>query len=343
MAVQQAAISDVKVTVTVEADARIIGKVKDPAGNPVSGVKVRAKGAGSDSTDSDGNYEIDVPEKKRTYKVVPKKGKNKFKPRSRRVKVTPGQTKRADFRMKGFVIEGKIRQACDGSVCFDNPIGGARVIARNGKRKVRATTDADGNYSLVVPRKATWRVTPKGNGMVMKPKQRKVRLRSSKKGKQNFDACAGSRGGSPSLTQSSLTDFAGSRRTSDCQIDIKIFWDDDRGEIDTIQASGRVVCDYGSVDKVESFALNFARLKPTQPNQSPGSIARRYVGEDVESANATLSNLSEVTAIYSAGESPPTRINIPWLAIDYTVSAKATSDRKRCGAGWRGEDFYVGR
>ena len=65
------ATTDAKVLVTVKDDARIVGKVTDTDGDPVPGVLVRAKGAGRDRTDADGEYEIDVPERARKYVVTP--------------------------------------------------------------------------------------------------------------------------------------------------------------------------------------------------------------------------------------------------------------------------------
>ena len=115
----------------------ITGKVKDQSGDPVENVEVTAKGDdnGSDTTGADGSYSIDLPGKQGRYKVTPKLEDAEFKPKKRTVTVTPGETERVNFLMKGRVISGEVRLGCKGDQCSILPIAGVKVTAKEAGRR----------------------------------------------------------------------------------------------------------------------------------------------------------------------------------------------------------------
>ena len=160
------ATTDAKVLVTVKDDARIVGKVTDTDGDPVPGVLVRAKGAGRDRTDADGEYEIDVPERARKYVVTPSLRGQSFKPRKRSVTVRAGQTKRANFRakVKRYEISGTVTtENCDATAtsCEATPQQGVLVAAR-GPASRSAVTDDSGRYSIKL-RRGSYRIAARGD------------------------------------------------------------------------------------------------------------------------------------------------------------------------------------
>ncbi len=160
------ATTDAKVLVTVKDDARIVGKVTDTDGDPVPGVLVRARGAGGDRTDADGEYEIDVPERTRKYVVTPSLRGQRFKPRRRSVTVRAGQTKRANFRakVKRYEISGTVTTTtCDAAAtnCEATPQQGVPVAAR-GPASRSAVTDDSGRYSIKL-RRGSYRIAARGD------------------------------------------------------------------------------------------------------------------------------------------------------------------------------------
>ncbi len=235
---QKAALSDVKLVITVEPNAKIVGKVKDSSGDGVSGVNVTAKGAGSDSTDADGEYSIDVPETKKTYKVVPKQGKSKFKPESRRVKVKPGETARANFTIKGKPqIVGTVRLDCKGKAsCSILPVSGAKITAKplGGKASAAeaysAKTDTEGRYEIKV-KKGKYEVSAKARMLKTSPKEKRVKVKS-KPAEANFTAC-GANGGASASAVPSGTWESGLQRSvlSDCRNKFTVEYDRDRGDL----------------------------------------------------------------------------------------------------------------
>lgn len=163
---QKALYSNVRIEITLEEDAKIVGRVRAPGGDPLAGVLVRAGGAGRDRTDADGMYEIDVPEKARRYRVRASKAGLTLRPRSRRVTVRPGRTSRANFRAVGLTIKGEVTEDCSGPRASSDAteqqctpgVAGARVTASKiGDKKTYAVrTTSDGRYVMLVQEKGRY-------------------------------------------------------------------------------------------------------------------------------------------------------------------------------------------
>lgn len=163
---QKSIISNVRIAITLRPDATIAGVVKAPDGSPLRGVRVQA-GARSARTGADGRYEIDVPEKERTYKVTASKARLRFKPRSRSVKVQPGRTSRANFRAQGHVIEVRVIRDCpavasddsDKQQCAPGVKGARATVTKVGRgRSWRVTTRSDGTVMIVVKEAGRYRI-----------------------------------------------------------------------------------------------------------------------------------------------------------------------------------------
>lgn len=164
---QKALVSDVRIAIDIAADATIAGVVKAPDGSPLPGVRVRAGGHGA-RTGADGRYEIDVPEKARTYRVRASKAGLTIRPRSRRVAVRPGRTSRASFRALGHVILVRVTRDCPDAVSSDDDgeqqcepwVKGARATAVKvgGGRIVAARTGRDGTAVIIVEEAGRYRV-----------------------------------------------------------------------------------------------------------------------------------------------------------------------------------------
>lgn len=192
---------EAKVFVTLADDAKIVGKVTDTDGDPVSGVRVRAKGAGADRTDAEGEYEIDVPERTGTYVVTPSLRDVTFRPRRRSLTVKAGQTKRANFRARfERAIAGRVRMGCAGqTACSILPVAGVKVRATRigkgpGARRYTATTDDSGRYKLRV-KKGRYRVQTTNAVMNVTPGRKTLNLTRKKKGIVSFKACTIKSGG----------------------------------------------------------------------------------------------------------------------------------------------------
>ncbi len=157
---QKALYSDVKLHITLAPDAKIVGRVRAPNGDPLARVLVRARGAGSDRTDARGRYEIDVPEKARRYVVQASMRGVSFRPRSPRVAVRPGRKSRVNFLARGHVIKGRVTAHCPDAGASRAParprctvgVKGAKVTASKvGDNKTyRVRTKADGTYVMLV-------------------------------------------------------------------------------------------------------------------------------------------------------------------------------------------------
>lgn len=185
---QKATISNVRIAITLAPDATIAGVVKAPDGSPLRGVRVRAGGRGA-RTGADGRYEIDVPEKARTYRVTASKAGLTFRPKSRRVAVQPGRTSRASFKAKGHAVLVRVtRTDCpiasssdDGDERKCKPgVKGAKVTARKvggGSSPVSARTDADGSVLLIVEKVGPHRFKVTYNG---KTEYRSANVKPSK-------------------------------------------------------------------------------------------------------------------------------------------------------------------
>lgn len=163
---QKSTISNVRIAITLRPDATIAGVVKAPDGSPLRGVRVQA-GARSARTGADGRYEIDVPEKERTYKVTASKARLRFKPRSRSVKVQPGRTSRANFRAQGHVIEVHVIRDCpavasddsDKQQCVPGVKGARATVTKVGRgRSWRVTTRQDGTVVIIVKEAGRYRI-----------------------------------------------------------------------------------------------------------------------------------------------------------------------------------------
>lgn len=164
---QKALVSDVRIAITLADNATIAGVVKAPDGSPLRGVRVRAGGRGA-RTGADGRYEIDVPEKARTYRVRASKAGLTFRPRIRRVAVQPGRTSRASFRALGHVILVRVTRDCPDAVSSDDDdkqqckpsVRGARVTAKQvgGGKVVAVRTGRNGTAVMVVEEAGTYRM-----------------------------------------------------------------------------------------------------------------------------------------------------------------------------------------
>ncbi len=173
---QKAAYSNVRILITLATNAKIVGRVKDRDGDPVQGVKVRAKGAGGDRTDADGKYSIDVPEKKATYVVVPHQKGSKFKPQKRKVTVKPGRTSHANFRVTPTPdgLDWRVPPRLAGEVKRWTASEGLPTFTQVHPAKWRATmflTRGGAALGSCPAGKWKWRVkTPRGARVVHKPK-----------------------------------------------------------------------------------------------------------------------------------------------------------------------------
>ncbi len=346
---QKALYGKVVIRITIPDSAKIVGKVTGPGGVPVEGVRVRAGGAGSDRTDAKGAYEIDVPERTRTYTVRPSRSGAKFRPSKRRVRVKAGQVRRANFRMKGYVISGRIKQKCDGgSSCVNNPIGGARVTAKRSGRTALATTAADGDYALVVPRKGTWRVVPTGKGMAMSPSRRTVKVRSSRVRGKDFDACANARSTSlrsplATAAQSGETTFSGTRALGACTTTVTAHWANTT--IARFVVEGSAMCQVGDTDQGLRYPpITFSRPPASPPAPYQGMTrTRMLVDGDIDGPGASLlTGGSEVWAQYSPAPSPPAEINVYSVFVQLVLTPKdGTFDRFKCTGGWERSPFLI--
>jgi hypothetical protein len=157
---------------------------------------VSAPGAGSACTDADGDYEIDVPERTRTYVVTPHlNGQKTFLPARRSVRVTPGATRRANFRLRyERAIFGDVSLGCAGQTgCKVLPVAGARVTVNavgtvSGRRRYTTRTGEDGRYKLLV-RKGRYRATAPGAALDYSPARRGLNLNRARKGRADFRGC----------------------------------------------------------------------------------------------------------------------------------------------------------
>lgn len=183
------AYSDFKMTVAVEKKTTIEGTVKDTDGDPVQGATVKVAGAGSDRTDDRGFYEVELPDRDRTYRVTPShSAADRFLPKRRTVRIKKGQTKKANFRMKAErTIEGEVGLACSGASCSRYGVFGVKIKASGG-RSYSGTTDEKGEYKLHV-RKGRYRVTPDAGPMAAAPTRRTVDLRRSRKKTADYEVC----------------------------------------------------------------------------------------------------------------------------------------------------------
>lgn len=183
------AYSDFTMTVTVKKKTTIEGVVKDTDGDPVSGANIKVAGVGSDRTDDEGYYEVELPDRDRTYRVTPShSAAERFTPKRRTVRVKKGQTKKANFKMKAQrTIEGRVGLACSGSSCSRAGVFGVKIKARGG-RSYADETDAKGEYKLHV-RKGRYRVTADAGPMTASPSRRTVDVRKSRKRTADYKAC----------------------------------------------------------------------------------------------------------------------------------------------------------
>ncbi len=187
----------------------LAGKVKDGKGKPVRGVVIKAKGKGGGRavTDARGRYEIGLDvEKRQRYKVKPSLAGAKFKPKKRKVTVSEGETKRANFEMQGYLISGEVKLGCSQGKCSKLPVGGVKVVARQrgGGKKYSAKSDTDGFFQIVV-RKGRYVVRSVKAALMTKPRKKTVNVKKRPQATADFESCkpaAEKRQGAPGVPTS---------------------------------------------------------------------------------------------------------------------------------------------
>ena len=275
LATARAAYRDVKLVIRLPPDARIVGKVEDAAGDPVEGVEVTAKGAGSDRTDADGGYEIDVAEKQRTYVVQPRLRGADFAPPRQSVTVRPGQTKQADFRTKvEREITGRVRLGCaDRGSCGILPVKGVRIRAESlGKgASYSATTDEAGRYELRV-KKGRYRVgvPQKAEMLRVRTKARRVDVTKRKTGSADFEVC-GIKGGTSGLARmSAVTGGTWKGGNAECLNILEIGWRPSSSAL-SISWAGAPICSGaagGNYVGDPKVLMKGRVIDPSQPGQN---------------------------------------------------------------------------
>ena len=174
------------------------GRVLDGNGTPVAGVAIGARlwqpypGPGpspyNTTTDADGNYALILPAG--VYTLTPTKSNYSFTPTTRTVTLLTGNLSGQDFTATAlsYTASGRIADL------NGTPIAGVTITAGvaqsyppPGSSTYNATTDASGNYALVLPAGA-YRLTPTKSSYRFTPTSRTVMVPASNLSGQDFTA-----------------------------------------------------------------------------------------------------------------------------------------------------------
>lgn len=159
----------------------VTGTVTSETGDPMEGVTIRLTGDANavTTTNSDGVFEFQVPNKAGDYTVTPSYDEFYFAPSSRRAEfsVTTGNS------IEGVDFTGiRIDYILCGQLTVtgtDEPIAGA-TLELSGNKNATAVTNDEGMYELYIPKEyATYTITPVYSRYVFTPEHLNVVIDSS--------------------------------------------------------------------------------------------------------------------------------------------------------------------